>query len=291
MEPGAEWYRGQQPAIPARLVDSTYQNFLPQTRNCFPWTRFCHQRPSRGEELPKEGLGTSRPPSAPGDSGEACGHSGAPDHLQLCPQIMQLLTKGNRQRTQEPTATNRTSSRSHAVLQVTVRQRSRGADLVDEVRIGRLFMVDLAGSERASQVPVSSVLPLVPPWGLPALQLRAGPCLSWSPVSPAPRAAPGREKFPQSVGGVNGCSLSMAWRMFAEGFLHGRAFLGIRNRAGCFPRPTLREPRPLGQTGVQGGNFGMCFETQGLQRLWEPREGKGAGRGISGLSLKVSIGV
>ncbi|KAI5935818.1 kinesin-like protein KIF19 isoform X1 [Manis javanica] len=66
-------------------------------------------------------------------------------------EIMQLLTKGNRQRTQEPTATNRTSSRSHAVLQVTVRQRSRGADLVDEVRIGRLFMVDLAGSERASQ--------------------------------------------------------------------------------------------------------------------------------------------
>ncbi|KAK2493771.1 hypothetical protein MC885_019637 [Smutsia gigantea] len=66
-------------------------------------------------------------------------------------EIMQLLTKGNRQRTQEPTATNRTSSRSHAVLQVTVRQRSRGADLVEEVHVGRLFMVDLAGSERASQ--------------------------------------------------------------------------------------------------------------------------------------------
>ncbi|KAJ1067862.1 hypothetical protein K5549_016516, partial [Capra hircus] len=32
-------------------------------------------------------------------------------------RIMQLLTKGNRQRTQEPTATNKTSSRSHAVLQ------------------------------------------------------------------------------------------------------------------------------------------------------------------------------
>ncbi|CAK7304046.1 Kinesin-like protein KIF19 [Vulpes lagopus] len=67
-------------------------------------------------------------------------------------EIMQLLTKGNRQRTQEPTATNKTSSRSHAVLQVTVRQRSRGPDLVEEVRVGKLFMVDLAGSERASQV-------------------------------------------------------------------------------------------------------------------------------------------
>ncbi|KAM6155814.1 kinesin-like protein KIF19 [Rhynchocyon petersi] len=66
-------------------------------------------------------------------------------------EIMQLLTKGNRQRTQEPTATNQTSSRSHAVLQVTVCQRSRGSELVEAARIGRLFMVDLAGSERASQ--------------------------------------------------------------------------------------------------------------------------------------------
>ncbi|KAM9725157.1 kinesin-like protein KIF19 [Dama dama] len=66
-------------------------------------------------------------------------------------EIMQLLTKGNRQRTQEPTATNKTSSRSHAVLQVTVRRRGRGAHLAEEVRVGRLFMVDLAGSERASQ--------------------------------------------------------------------------------------------------------------------------------------------
>lgn len=66
---------------------------------------------------------------------------------------MQLLTKGNRQRMQESTATNRTSSRSHAVLQVTVRQRSRAMDLAEEVHVGRLFMVDLAGSERAAQVP------------------------------------------------------------------------------------------------------------------------------------------
>lgn len=67
-------------------------------------------------------------------------------------QIMQLLMKGNRQRTQEPTAANQTSSRSHAVLQVAVRQRSRVKDVLQEVRQGRLFMIDLAGSERASQV-------------------------------------------------------------------------------------------------------------------------------------------
>lgn len=83
---------------------------------------------------------------------------------------MQLLTRGNRQRTQEPTATNRTSSRSHAVLQVTVRQQSRGSDLAEEVRIGRLFMVDLAGSERASQV-LSSDVPLPPRPSSPSLTL------------------------------------------------------------------------------------------------------------------------
>ncbi|XP_073876415.1 kinesin-like protein KIF19 isoform X7 [Macaca fascicularis] len=66
-------------------------------------------------------------------------------------EIMQLLMKGNRQRTQEPTAANQTSSRSHAVLQVAVRQRSRVKNILQEVRQGRLFMVDLAGSERASQ--------------------------------------------------------------------------------------------------------------------------------------------
>ncbi|EFB21128.1 hypothetical protein PANDA_019085, partial [Ailuropoda melanoleuca] len=66
-------------------------------------------------------------------------------------QIMQLLMKGNRQRTQEPTAANQTSSRSHAVLQVAVRQRSRVKNILQEVRQGRLFMIDLAGSERASQ--------------------------------------------------------------------------------------------------------------------------------------------
>nr|XP_033817153.1 kinesin-like protein KIF19 [Geotrypetes seraphini] len=66
-------------------------------------------------------------------------------------EIMQLLMKGNKQRTQEPTAANKTSSRSHAVLQVTVRQKSRVKNILEEVRVGRLFMIDLAGSERASQ--------------------------------------------------------------------------------------------------------------------------------------------
>ncbi|NXK06984.1 KIF19 protein, partial [Herpetotheres cachinnans] len=62
-------------------------------------------------------------------------------------EVMQLLARGNRQRMQEPTAANRTSSRSHAVLQVTVRQRRQGGG----PRHGRLFLIDLAGSERAAQ--------------------------------------------------------------------------------------------------------------------------------------------
>uniref|UniRef100_A0A3Q2GM47 Kinesin-like protein n=1 Tax=Cyprinodon variegatus TaxID=28743 RepID=A0A3Q2GM47_CYPVA len=66
-------------------------------------------------------------------------------------EIMELLMKGNKQRTQEPTAANRTSSRSHAVLQVAVKQQSRCRDVLQEVRFARLFMIDLAGSERAAQ--------------------------------------------------------------------------------------------------------------------------------------------
>lgn len=66
-------------------------------------------------------------------------------------EIMELLMKGNKQRTQEPTAANQTSSRSHAVLQVAVKQQSRCPDVLQEVRFARLFMIDLAGSERAAQ--------------------------------------------------------------------------------------------------------------------------------------------
>ncbi|XP_061564605.1 kinesin-like protein KIF19 isoform X2 [Cololabis saira] len=66
-------------------------------------------------------------------------------------EIMELLMKGNKQRTQEPTAANQTSSRSHAVLQVGVKQQSRCREVLQEVRFARLFMIDLAGSERAAQ--------------------------------------------------------------------------------------------------------------------------------------------
>ncbi|KAJ8957441.1 hypothetical protein NQ318_004921 [Aromia moschata] len=69
-------------------------------------------------------------------------------------EVMQLLQKGNKARTIEPTAMNKTSSRSHALLSVTVRH-STPIDQKDHLRMrvkqGRLFMIDLAGSERANK--------------------------------------------------------------------------------------------------------------------------------------------
>lgn len=91
---------------------------------------------------------------------------------------MELLQQGNLERTQEPTKANKTSSRSHAVLQITVKQRNRargvssqvisttrlvvllndnrriiscyGDAVFYQVKTGKLFLVDLAGSERAA---------------------------------------------------------------------------------------------------------------------------------------------
>ncbi|XP_050424557.1 kinesin-like protein KIF19 isoform X2 [Adelges cooleyi] len=68
--------------------------------------------------------------------------------VETVDEVMGLLNQGNRQRTVEPTGANKTSSRSHALLSVTVSKSSRASTAV---RQGRLFMIDLAGSERASQ--------------------------------------------------------------------------------------------------------------------------------------------
>ncbi|KAG8042166.1 hypothetical protein G9C98_000157 [Cotesia typhae] len=71
-------------------------------------------------------------------------------------EVMKLLHQGNKARTVEPTAANETSSRSHALLNVVVKQTTRpssGRDLRHRARVkqGKLFMIDLAGSERAKQ--------------------------------------------------------------------------------------------------------------------------------------------
>ena len=66
-------------------------------------------------------------------------------------EVMHMLHKGNKERTQEPTKANKTSSRSHAVLQVNIKQRNKARKHQQEIRLGKLYMIDLAGSERAAQ--------------------------------------------------------------------------------------------------------------------------------------------
>ncbi len=67
-----------------------------------------------------------------------------------CKDIMQLLRRGNRNRTTEATNANETSSRSHAILQVLVEYKDKLTGLEAEIKIGKLSLIDLAGSERAS---------------------------------------------------------------------------------------------------------------------------------------------
>jgi len=66
-------------------------------------------------------------------------------------QVMRLLQRGNKEPTTEPTAANKTSSRSHALLIVNVKQTAKSrAQTKGAVKNGRLYMIDLAGSERAA---------------------------------------------------------------------------------------------------------------------------------------------
>jgi kinesin family protein 18/19 len=62
-------------------------------------------------------------------------------------EVFKLLLKGNKARTTESTNVNETSSRSHAVLQITIENRKNNSP---EMTTARLILVDLAGSERAS---------------------------------------------------------------------------------------------------------------------------------------------
>ncbi|XP_054998885.1 kinesin-like protein KIF18A [Sorex araneus] len=65
-------------------------------------------------------------------------------------EILQLLDNGNKNRTQHPTDMNATSSRSHAVFQIYLRQQDKTASINQNIRIAKMSLIDLAGSERAS---------------------------------------------------------------------------------------------------------------------------------------------
>lgn len=68
---------------------------------------------------------------------------GLTEHAVYNPeQIMNLISNGNRLRSQGATGANDTSSRSHAILTMQVRQRTRP--------VGKFSFIDLAGSERGA---------------------------------------------------------------------------------------------------------------------------------------------
>ncbi|KAK4760920.1 hypothetical protein SAY87_005813 [Trapa incisa] len=65
-------------------------------------------------------------------------------------KILELLNLGNSRRKTESTEANATSSRSHAVLEITVKRKQKSKYPNQLIR-GKLALVDLAGSERASE--------------------------------------------------------------------------------------------------------------------------------------------
>lgn len=72
-------------------------------------------------------------------------------HVTSSADVMETIRLSNRNRTTEPTKLNETSSRSHAVLIITVCHRNREENTMQETILqGKLSLIDLAGSERAS---------------------------------------------------------------------------------------------------------------------------------------------
>ncbi|NXU21999.1 KI18B protein, partial [Thalassarche chlororhynchos] len=65
-------------------------------------------------------------------------------------QLLEMLANGNKNRTQHPTDANATSSRSHAVFQIYVKQQDRIGGLARDLQVAKMSLIDLAGSERAS---------------------------------------------------------------------------------------------------------------------------------------------
>ncbi|XP_068068808.1 kinesin-like protein KIF18B [Anomalospiza imberbis] len=64
-------------------------------------------------------------------------------------QLLDLLAKGNKNRAQRPSKANASSSRSHAIFQIQVKQWDPTGGLPGDPRVVKLSFIDLAGSERA----------------------------------------------------------------------------------------------------------------------------------------------
>lgn len=64
-------------------------------------------------------------------------------------ELIKLIIKGNSKRTMAATGENIFSSRSHAILQIMLEQRSKVRDTREEYVTSKFLLVDLAGSERS----------------------------------------------------------------------------------------------------------------------------------------------
>ena len=64
-------------------------------------------------------------------------------------ELLDLLLKGNQRRTMAETSTNQFSSRSHAILQISIESICKNPKGVSEILSSKLSLVDLAGSERS----------------------------------------------------------------------------------------------------------------------------------------------
>ena len=64
--------------------------------------------------------------------------------------MLKILKRGNRNRTIEATGANETSSRSHAIFQLSLEYKEKNSGIDYEIKYSKLSLVDLAGSERAS---------------------------------------------------------------------------------------------------------------------------------------------
>ncbi|KAF2859012.1 kinesin-domain-containing protein [Piedraia hortae CBS 480.64] len=85
------------------------------------------------------------------DANQAVSVAGLSSHKpQNVQEVMDMVIRGNSNRTQSPTEANATSSRSHAVLQVNISLKDRNASVHEPVTMATLSIIDLAGSERAS---------------------------------------------------------------------------------------------------------------------------------------------
>ncbi|KAG0659321.1 kinesin-like protein Klp5, partial [Maudiozyma exigua] len=70
-----------------------------------------------------------------------------PENVQ---EVIDLVIRGNINRTTSATEANEVSSRSHAVLQVHVIQTNKKIDFITDQKYATLSIIDLAGSERAA---------------------------------------------------------------------------------------------------------------------------------------------